>query len=210
MEECIKVTPATMKRLPIYLRILKHRINEEYISSTTIAEKLGISSIQVRKDLSSISRVSGTSNKGFKIADLIECIEEFMCVKKTHMAVLVGAGKLGQALMHHSAFENNVQIMCAFDNDELKCDNEKIFHIDLLCEKVSSEKVDIGVITTPREDAQEVCNKLVESGVKAIWNFAPILLSVPENIVVKNEDLSASLLLLAKQLENKEDLWKKI
>ena len=211
MEECTKISPATIKRLPIYLRILKERINEEYVSSTLIAERLGISSIQVRKDLSAISSVSGTSNKGFKIADLIESIEEFMGVKKIHTVVVVGAGHLGQALMHHSRFDSEIKIVFSFDNDESKCDNDKIFHISKMKEMISQENVDIGVITTPREHAQEACDNLVRCGIKAIWNFAPKILKVPENIVVKNEDLGASLLILARQLESEEDKkWKKI
>jgi redox-sensing transcriptional repressor len=205
MSDGLKITPATLKRLPIYLRILKEKSKEEYISSTTIAENLRISSIQVRKDLASISKVSGTSKKGFKISELIAQIEEFMGIEKSHIAVLVGAGKLGQALLHHEGFENDIKIIFAFDKDEEKCDNIRVFNMDKLQELVRDEHVDIGVITTPKDVAQEACDKLIESGVRAIWNFAPTLLKVPKGVVVKNEDLSASLLLLAKQLENKED-----
>lgn len=205
MEECTKISPATIKRLPIYLRILKEQISDEYVSSTTIADRLKISSIQVRKDLSAVSKVSGTSNKGFKTLDLIESIEEFLGVKKSHTVVLVGAGNLGQALMHHSRFDSDIKIVFSFDSDESKCDNKKVFHISKMKEMISQENVDIGVITTPREHAQEACDNLVGCGVKAIWNFAPKILKVPENIVVKNEDLGASLLILARQLENEED-----
>ena len=205
MSDGLKITPATLKRLPIYLRILKEKSKEEYISSTTIAENLRISSIQVRKDLASISKVSGTSKKGFKISELIAQIEEFMGIEKSHIAVLVGAGKLGQALLHHEGFENDIRIIFAFDKDEEKCDNIRVFNMDKLQELVRDEHVDIGVITTPKDVAQEACDKLIEGGVRAIWNFAPTLLKVPKGVVVKNEDLSASLLLLAKQLENKED-----
>ena len=205
MEEITKIPSATQKRLPIYLRILKEHERDGYISSTAIAERLDISSIQVRKDLSAISKVSGTSKKGFKIDDLIKSIEEFMGIGNTHTAVIIGAGKLGQALLHHSRFESDIKIMYAFDSDESKCDGEKIFNLDRLEELVGSTKVDIGVITTPKETAQDACDRLVASGIKAIWNFAPTILKVPEKIVVKNEDLSASLLLLAKQLEFKED-----
>lgn len=205
MEEKLKIPSATQKRLPIYLRMLKERETEEYISSTAIAESLDISSIQVRKDLSAISKASGTSKKGFKIKELIKSIEEFMGVGNSHNAVIVGAGKLGQALLHHSKFESDTKIIFAFDSDESKCDGKVIFNLEMLDELVGSTKVDIGIITTPKETAQEACDKLVASGVKAIWNFAPTILKVPERIVVKNEDLSASLLLLAKQLEFKED-----
>jgi redox-sensing transcriptional repressor len=205
MEDSTKIPSATQKRLPIYLRILKEHEEKEYISSTAIAEMLDISSIQVRKDLSAISRVSGTSKKGFKINDLIKSIEEFMGVGNSHTAVIVGAGKLGQALLHHSKFDSDTKIIFAFDSDESKCDGKEILNLDRLEEIVGSTKVDIGIITTPKETAQYACDRLVSSGVKAIWNFAPTILKVPEKIVVKNEDLGASLLLLAKQLEFKED-----
>ena len=205
MEESTKIPSATLKRLPIYLRILKQHKAEGYISSTMIAEGLDVSSIQVRKDLSAISKVSGTSKKGFKISDLIKSIEDFMGIRNSHTAVIVGAGKLGQALLHHSGFENDIKIIFAFDSDKSKCDGEKIFGMERLEELIGSTKVDIGVITTPKETAQDACDRLVATGIKAIWNFAPTILKVPENVVLKNEDLSASLLLLAKQLEFKED-----
>ena len=90
-----------------------------------------------------------------------------------------------------------------FISNVRKCDNKKIFHIDLLEKKVVEKDIHIAIITMPANNAQEMCDRLVNSGIKAIWNFAPINLKVPENIIIKNEDLSTSLLVLLKMLEEK-------
>ena len=91
----------------------------------------------------------------------------------------------------------------AFDNDKNKCDNKKIFFIDKMEKKIIENNVQIGIITVPKENAQNVCDIMIKSGIKAIWNFAPINLKVPENIAVKNEDLSTSLVILLKKLKEK-------
>ena len=106
--------------------------------------------------------------------------------------------------MNYNGFENNVGIAIAFDNDKSKCDNKRIFHISKMKELVRNANIHIGIITVPKEFAQEVCNQMIESGIEAIWNFAPINLQVPENITLKNEDLSASLSILVRQMNKKK------
>ena len=205
MEKNIKISMAGLNRLPKYLRILKEKQlnNIQNISSTLIAEELNLNPIQVRKDLALVSKTEGKPGVGFETNQLIADIEKFLSVNDSRNAIILGAGRLGQALLNYNGFDNDVNIMMAFDNDKSKCDNKKIFHIDLLEKKVLENDIHIAIITMPGENAQEMCNRLVACEIKAIWNFAPTNLKVPENIVIKNEDLSTSLLVLLKMLEEK-------
>ena len=202
----VYISQATLKRLPKYLRILKEKKEEniKFISSTTMSNFLNLNSIQVRKDLALVSKNEGKPGIGFKIDDLIKDIEEFLNLNNATDAVIVGAGKLGQTLMNYNGFENDINILIAFDTNEKICDNRKIFYISKMEDLIKRMNIHIGIITVPQNAAQEVCNKMVECGIKAIWNFAPIELKVPKNIAIKNEDLSASLSILLKNLKEKE------
>lgn len=199
------ISQATLKRLPQYLRIIKDKKNENVknISSTEIATILRLNPIQVRKDLALVSRADGKPGVGFNSEELIQDLEEVLNLNNITDAVIVGAGKLGQALLNYKGFENNLNILMAFDNDKIKCDNKKIFFIDNMESLINKNNIQIGIITVPKENAQDVCDIMVNSGIKAIWNFAPINLKVPENIAVKNEDLSTSLVILLKKLKEK-------
>lgn len=199
------ISKATLSRLPQYLRILKKLKKDEVqnISSTTIAEILKLNSIQVRKDLALVSHQEGKPGIGFNVDELIIDLEDFLGLGNVTDAILVGAGRLGQALLNYSGFEGNFNIVMAFDNDNSKCNNENIFHIDNIKEKIKEKNIKIGIITVQRVAAQEVCNILVDAGIKAIWNFAPVTLNVPDDVIVKNEDLSASLMILSKKLHER-------
>lgn len=207
MKKNIKISMAGLNRLPKYLRILKEKqLNQvQNISSTLIAEELNLNPIQVRKDLALVSKNDGKPGVGFEINSLIADIEKFLGVNNSRNAIILGAGRLGQALINYNGFENDINIMMAFDNDKKKCDNKKIFHIDSLENKIIENNIHIAIITMPQDNAQEMCDRLVNSGIKAIWNFAPINLKVPEDITIKNEDLSTSLLVLLKMLEEKSN-----
>ena len=207
MEKNIKISMAGLNRLPKYLRILKEKQlnNIQNISSTLIAEELKLNPIQVRKDLALVSKTDGKPGVGFETNQLIADIEKFLGVNNSRNAIILGAGRLGQALLNYNGFGTDVNIMMAFDNEKSKCDNKKIFHIDTLEKKILEKDIHIAIITMPANNAQEMCDRLVNSGIKAIWNFAPTNLKVPENIVIKNEDLSTSLLILLKMLEEKSN-----
>lgn len=199
------ISQATLKRLPQYLRIIIDKKNSDVknISSTEIASILRLNPIQVRKDLALVSRADGKPGVGFNIEELIQDLEEVLNLNNVTDAVIVGAGKLGQALLNYKGFQNTLNILMAFDNDKTKCDNKKIFFIDEMKNLIIKSKIKIGIITVPKENAQDVCDMMVASGIKAIWNFAPINLKIPENIAVKNEDLSTSLVILLKKLNEK-------
>lgn len=205
MENNQYISQASLKRLPKYLRVLKDKKENgvELISSTAIAKELNLNPIQVRKDLALVSKSDGKPGIGFSTQDLILDMEEFLNLNNMTDAIIVGAGKLGQALMNYKGFENNTNILIAFDIDKSKCDNKKTFYIDKMENLIKRMNIHIGIITVPKEAAQEVCDKMINCGIKAIWNFAPVNLKVPGNIVIKNEDLSASLLVLLKNLKEK-------
>ncbi len=192
------ISVVTLERLPKYLRILKKMQMENInnVSSTSIAKELGFNSIQVRKDLACVSKTDGKPGVGFVVNDLIDDIEEFLNINHSRDIIVIGAGRLGQALMNYSGFENKIKVVRAFDIDKNKCDNKKIFLMNTLKDYVKKNNISVAIITVPREAAQSACDLVIESGIKTIWNFAPINLKVPDNIRIKHEDLSASLAVL--------------
>ena len=205
-----EISKATVKRLPIYLSYLKNLPENApaHISATALAGALGMGEVQVRKDLAAISRQPGKPRVGFTVNALIEDMEHFLGYDNPNTAVLVGAGHLGQALMSYSEFERyGLQIEAAFDvSPDLigkSIHGIEVYPLDQL-ESICKEKnIEIGIITTPMEHAQGVCDKLVAGGVKAVWNFAHIYLHVPKNVVVQNEDMAVSFALLSNHLANK-------
>jgi redox-sensing transcriptional repressor len=177
------------------------------ISATTIAEALGLNDVQVRKDLSSISS-GGRPKIGYITENLIFDIEQFLGYDDADSAVIIGAGNLGHALLSYEGFsEYGLDIVAAFDTDEDivgKVINDKqVLSTEKLKDLCSRLKIKIGIITVPFFAAQDVCDALVESGVLAIWNFAPVHLNVPENVLVKNENMACSLAVLSKHLREK-------
>ena len=203
MEPKELISQATLKRLPQYLRIIKAHNELEFISSTFIAKELNLNPILVRKDLALVYKSDGKPGNGFEVKKIIQEIEDFLGLNNINDAIIVGAGKLGQALLNYQGFSSNLNIEMAFDVDENKCDNEKIFKIEEMKNLIQDKNIKIGIITVPKEVAQNVCDIMIDAGIKAIWNFAPINLKVPDEISLKNEDLTTSVLILLKEYNNK-------
>ena len=201
-----KVSKAVLKRLPGYLAYLKSLQDQEYpyISATALANALGMGEVQVRKDLASVSD-GGRPKIGYLRESLIDDIEQFLGYDNTNDAVLIGAGKLGQALMGYKGFqEYGLNILAAFDinpEKESTDDGKPIFHMDHLDQFCRTNKVLMGIITVPDSHAQEACDKLIACGIKAIWNFAPTHLEVPENILVQSVNMATSLAVLSMHLQ---------
>ena len=175
------------------------------MSSTAIAEDLHLNAVQVRKDLAVISSVAGKPKLGFELSELIADIDRFLGYDNVTEAVLVGAGGLGSALVGYEGFKNyGLNIVAAFDTDPsligTSVGGVKVFDAKELSKLVRRLNVLIGIVAVPRGAAQQVADELVEGGVRAIWNFAPVHLTLPENIAVKNEDMAASLAILSKRL----------
>ena len=201
-----KVSNAVLKRLPSYLAYLKgiDDSNTPYISATTLANALGMGDVQVRKDLAMVSE-GGRPKVGYLRESLIEDIEQFLGYDNTTDAVLIGAGKLGQALMDHKGFEEyGLNILAGFDIDP-KVDQTEDGHPIYPMEKLESfcrtNKVLMGIITVPAPYAQEVCDQLIKCGIKAIWTFATVHLEVPPHILVQYENMATSLALLSMHLQ---------
>ena len=201
------VSKATIGRLPAYHRYLKEKLaaGETSVSSTAVAEELHLNAVQVRKDLAVISSVAGKPKRGFGIADLIEDIDRILGYDNVTDAVIVGAGGLGSALIGYSGFKAyGLNIVAAFDSDPTRIDTQiggvKVFDAADIVKLVRRLNVLIGIIAVPKGAAQEVADKLVEGGVRAIWNFAPVHLNLPANVAIKNEDMAASLAILSKRL----------
>ncbi|MBQ4064611.1 MAG: redox-sensing transcriptional repressor Rex [Clostridia bacterium] len=204
MEFTQSVSVHTMKRLPTYLKYLKSLDEERNVSSTEIAKALGLNDVQVRKDLSAVSS-RGRPRVGYHVKALIEDLKEFLGYNAINKAVLVGAGNLGRALMSYRGFEEyGLRIVAGFDlsSDVVgsECGGKPILPMETLRDFCSSEGVRIGVITTPASAAQSACNLLIESGIKAVWNFAPTHVTVPRGVLVQNENMASSLALLSKHL----------
>lgn len=202
----VAVPQPVLKRLPRYLNYLRGKQEDglERISSTVIAADLMLNSVQVRKDLAYVSD-SGKPRTGFSVDELICDIELFLGYGNTKDAVLVGAGHLGKTLLAYDGFEGyGLHILAAFDIREELVGTEvygkPVFPMSRLPEMTGRLCAHIGIITTPADAAQAVCDLLVAGGVQAIWNFAPVHLDVPENVIVQNEDIAASLALLSNRL----------
>ena len=173
------------------------------VSAPKIACGVSLGEVQVRKDLALISG-RGKPRVGYECAQLIRDIENCLGVSSLTEAVLVGAGKLGRALLDYDGFEDfGVKIIAGFDCNESVLaisKNKCILPISSMESFCKENDVKIGIITVGQGSAQEVCDKLVACGVKAIWNFAPCVLSVPQGIHLKQENLELSLAYLNSQI----------
>ena len=199
-----KISKATIARMPLYLHFLQEENSKgaQYISSTVIAQNISVSSVLVRKDLALVSSQEGRPRLGFAIARLIVDIEKFLGYDNLSDVVVVGAGGLGRAFLGYEGFKNNgLNVVAAFDLDKnlvgKTVAGKPILHMNSLKEFISQRRIPIGIVTVPKDAAQEVVNALVDAGVRAILNFAPAPIRAPKDIVVKTEDLAASLAILA-------------
>ena len=201
-----EISTSVLKRLPGYLSYLKSlpANASPYISATSLANALGMGEVQVRKDLAMVSN-GGRPKIGYLRENLIEDISQFLGYDNTTDAVLIGAGKLGQALCGYSGFSAyGLNILAAFDvapTADATVEGTPIYCMDQLQQFCKTHKVLMGIITVPADHAQGVCDQLIECGVKAVWNFAPTHLDVPANILVQNENMATSLAVLSMHLQ---------
>lgn len=200
------VTKATLGRLPQYLQFLNGLPPGQYdrISATTIAKMLSLGEVQVRKDLAAVSGL-GKPKVGYRTSELIKDLEDALGCKKLTPAILVGAGKLGRALLDYNGFEEyGVQIVAAFDCNEqvlkMSPTPKEILPIQKLKEYCETNGIKIGIITVGCGSAQSVCDQMMEAGITAIWNFAPCTLKVRDDVLVQQENLALSLAHLNTQI----------
>ncbi len=199
----------TLQRLPQYLIMLKTELREGRTGVT--AEDIGavvqVSPSQVRHDLS-VCGLEQEPSEAMEVQALIRLIEHAMGYDDVVTAVIVGAGQLGKALLSYQNYSDyGVEVVAAFDTDESLAGQEvggkpilPVKRMTALCRRM---KVHIGIITVPAAYAQEACDRLLEGGIQAIWNFAPVHLRVPEDVIVRNEIIAVSLGELSRALQEK-------
>ena len=197
------VSRAALGRIPVYLKFIESLPQDvETVSATTIAKALGFGEVQVRKDLGAICG-SGKPRIGYTVADLkasLECLID----SRNGKTVIVGAGKLGRALLDYGGFSDyGLDILAAFDTEvsQNNASGKPILPIDKLHDFCKENNVSIGVIAVPSKAAQEVCDKLCQSGIKAIMSFAPCKLTAPEGVAIQYENMALSLAHLKTQIK---------
>lgn len=203
--ETNKISKALLGRLPRYLSHLKSLTDEEkrYVSSASVADALGLGKVLVRKDFAKVSD-GGHPKTGYLRQRLIVDMEAFLGYHTTTEAVVVGTGKLGSALLDYSGFrEYGLNVVAGFDATQEKRQTDAgktVYPVDELDIYCQENGICMGILTVPVGNAQAVCNRMVKSGIRAIWNFAPTHLDVPAGVHVYNENLVASLTELRMQL----------
>lgn len=196
-----------LRRLPWYLAYVKflQKNGESFVSTTQIANKINVSATQIAKDLSYI-HVIGKTRVGYDVNSLVDILESFLGFTSNHKAILVGVGSLGSALLGDNGLEQfGMKIVAGFDINKniigKEINNIPIFHSDDLIEINKKLQADIGVLTVPVEEAQSAVELMIESGIKAVWNFTPYRVRVPEKIVLQNTSLYAHLAVMFNRLK---------
>jgi len=204
------LSSSSIERLYSYYLLAQHAQEQgvTHISSRQLAANLKIGDTQVRKDMAAIKLV-GQPKRGYEIVAAICALAEAMGLDQVHHAVLCGAGNLGRALLEYSRFsEFGFAVVGAFDINPAIIGKDlgstRVLHIDSLEQVIEIFRVEIGVLTVNVWAAQEICDRMVASGVRAIWNFAPVRLQVPDSVLVRNEDFAGSLTVISHYLLNRE------
>lgn len=199
------ISRQTLQRLPLYLGYLKALpADTEHISATALAQTMSMGEVQVRKDLATVS-CRGRPRVGYEPTGLIRDIETFLGYDNADSAVIVGAGNMGRALLSYEGFSAyGLDVIAAFDDDPARLgtseNGKTVLPISKLEDTCREKNVKIGILTVPAEVAQAVCDMMIEAGVKAIWNFAPTHLTVPDGVLVRNENMAVSLAVLSRHL----------
>jgi redox-sensing transcriptional repressor len=202
MDKNKNISMAVIKRLPKYYRYLEELMKNDVdrISSKELGEKIGFTASQIRQDLNCFGDF-GQQGYGYNVKELYTQISSILGLDRGYQAALVGAGNIGQAVSNYSRFENlGFRITAIFDANPkligMKIRDVEIMDIDEMTASLDAHKIDIGIICVPRKNAQIVADELIKGGVRAIWNFAPVDLVVPDYVKVENVHLSESLLTL--------------
>ena len=208
IKQAWKVPEPTLRRLPWYLAFVKlmKGKGEAFISSTQIAKEINVDPSQVAKDLSFVN-ISGKTRVGYDINALVDVLEDFLGFTSQHKAFLFGVGSLGASLLHDTGLSQyGLEIVAGFDVREdlggSMINGIPVFHMDDFPAKQKEYGATIGVITVPVEKAQEVTDRIIEGGIKALWNFTPFRIRVPEHIVVQNTSMYAHLAVMFNRLNS--------
>jgi len=203
----MKAPEPTLRRLPWYLayiKLLKSR-GDTVVSSTQIAKEIGVDASQVSKDLSFVN-ISGKTRVGYEIDALTDILESFLGFTSQHKAFVFGIGQLGAALMRDLGLHQyGLDIVAGFDvrkeiiGKEIK--GIPVFNMSELPDIQKKLTATIGIVTVPVENAQDVADFIINHGIKALWNFTPFRISVPDNIVVQNTSIYAHLAVMFNRMK---------
>lgn len=192
-----------MRRIPRYHQILVdlEARGEAFVSSRYLAGICEIDDTQVRKDVSVIG-YRGKPKAGYSVPGLRAAIGDFLGINYENTAVLIGAGKLGSALAEYPGLADyGLKLVAVFDNDPAKIGrivgDLSVLPVESLPRVARSYRIGIAIITVPKAAAQAVCDRVVSLGVKGIWNFAPVQLEVPDEVILRNENIAIGLAILS-------------
>ncbi|MGL4772368.1 MAG: redox-sensing transcriptional repressor Rex [Clostridium sp.] len=211
MEKKKNISMAVIKRLPKYHRYLNELMKNDVdrISSKELGEKIGFTASQIRQDLNCFGDF-GQQGYGYNVRDLYNQISTILGLDREYKTIIVGAGNIGQAIANYSRFDKiGFNLQAIFDANPklvgMRIRDIEIEDIDNLQNYIKENQVDIGIVCVPRINAQKVADLLVEGGVQGIWNFAPVDLVVPNEVIVENVHLSESFLTLIYLLHTAQD-----
>ncbi len=203
MSKNIEVSITVIRRLPKYYRYLSDLLDKgtTRISSQELSILTGFTASQIRQDLNNFGGF-GQQGYGYNVEDLQKELGKILGLDFKYNAVVVGAGNLGQAIANYKGFEDaGFKVLSLFDRNPrifgLKIRNIEIRDMETIEEFIKEHNVEIGIITTPKESAQEVADIYVKAGIKGIWNFAPTDLAIPDNVIIENVRLNESLFILS-------------
>jgi redox-sensing transcriptional repressor len=204
-----KVAESTIRRLSLYLRFLEEFEGQGIgtVSSGALASRGGTTSAQVRKDLSFFGSF-GKRGLGYPVPELADHLRQILGLKRRYRVALIGAGKIGSALVQYRGFkQRGFDIVAIFDSDPAKVGRQwnglTVLDVESLEKEVSRQAIDMAVLVTPADAAQAVADRIVALGVKAVLNFAPVQLNVPDDVVVKTVNLALELETLSYALANR-------
>lgn len=201
------VSVQTIQRLPRYYQFISYLRKQgiRNVSSMRLSRQTYVEATQVRKDLTSIGH-TGKPKVGYDIINLMSTIEDYLGLQDIQDAIMIGVGHLGTAIVQYSGFANyGLRIRAVFDADPMKIgthiQGRVIQDIATVSSYIKENNIPIAILTLPAPGAQDVSDTLAKSGIKAIWNFAPINLCVPDNVIIKNENLAFGLAILKHRLK---------
>jgi AT-rich DNA-binding protein len=212
MDKKKNISMAVIKRLPKYHRYLSELLKNDVdrISSKELSERIGFTASQIRQDLNCFGDF-GQQGYGYNVEELYNQISHILGLTREYSAVIIGAGNIGQAIANYTRFDKlGFNLMAIFDANPkiigLKIRDVEIRDIDALPEFLKQNHIDIGIICVPRINGQKVCDILVSNDVKGIWNFAPVDLEAPEDVIIENVHLSESLMTLTYQINERDNM----
>jgi len=196
-----------LRRLPWYLAYVNMLSQKgiEYVSSTNISRELNVDASQIAKDLSFLN-IKGKTRIGYEVTTLQHVLQDFLGFKRPHNAVVIGVGSLGGALIHDSGLDNyGLHIVAGFDiAPEIVGTTVRgvpIYGVDELVDRCATLHAEVGIITLPVDHAQEGADKLIDAGIKALWNFTPFRIRAPRGIVITNTSIYAHLAVMYNRME---------